>query len=164
MIYLKIASIQGNCTDAGFVNEVMVDSFSHSVSQALTTAHKNSDRTSGGPSFSEMTFSKVMDSSSPLMFAACAGAKPLGTIVVSITRNENDKPMKTVVYELGEAMISSISTSGSADSMPHESFSINFTTITSQVTQQNTDSTKKGVAPFGWDLKKDVVVAPTKTY
>lgn len=160
MIYLKIDSIKGNCTDAGFVGQVMVESFSHSVSQALTTAQKNSDRTSGGPSFSEMTFSKVMDSSSPLIYAACAGAKPLKTIVVSITRNENDKPMSTVVYNLGEAMISSISTSGSADSMPHESFSINFTTITSQVTQQNTDSTKKGVAPFGWDLKKDAPLAP----
>jgi type VI secretion system secreted protein Hcp len=160
MIYLKIDSIKGNCTDEGYKEQIMVDSFSHSVGQALASASKNSDRTSGGPHFSEMSFSKVMDSSSPLLYAACAGAKPLKTIIVSVTRNENDKPMETVVYKLGESMVSSISTQGATDGMPHESFSINFTTITSQVTQQNTDSTKKGVAPFGWDLKKDAPLAP----
>lgn len=160
MIYLKIDSIQGNCTDAGYTGQIMVDSFQHGISLSMTRHGKNSDRTAGGPSFSEMSFSKVMDSSSPLLYAACAGARPLKTVVVSITRDENDKPMSTVVYNLGEAMISNISTSGSTGSIPHETFSINFTTITSQVTQQNTDSTKKGVSPFGWDLKKDVPLAP----
>ena len=160
MIYLKIDSIKGNCTDDGFKEQIMVDSFQHGLSLALTSHGKNSDRTSGGPSFSEMSFSKVMDSSTPLLYAACAGARPLKTAVVTVTRDENDKPMTTVVYHLGEAMISSISTSGSTGSIPHESFSIHFTSITSQVTQQNTDSTKKGVSPFGWDLKKDIPLAP----
>jgi type VI secretion system secreted protein Hcp len=160
MIYLKIDSIKGNCTDDGFKEQIMVDSFQHGLSLALTNHGKNSDRTAGGPSFSEMSFSKVMDSSTPLLYAACAGARPLKTAVVTVTRDENDKHMTTVVYNLGEAMISSISTSGSSGGMPHESFSIHFTTITSQVTQQNTDSTKKGVAPFGWDLKKDIPLAP----
>jgi type VI secretion system secreted protein Hcp len=160
MIYLKIDSIKGNSTDATYKDQIMVDSFQHAVHLALTQHGKNSDRTSGGPSFSEMSFTKVMDSSSPLLFAACAGALPLKTVVVSVTRDENNKAMSTVVYNLGEAMISNISTSGSAGGMPHEHFSINFTSITSQVTQQNTDSTKKGVAPFGWDLKKDIPLAP----
>jgi len=160
MIYLKIDSIKGNCTDAGFENQIMVDSFSHSMHLNMTGHPKNTDRTAGGPQFTEMSFSKVMDSSTPLLYAACAGAKPLKTAVVTVTRDENDKPMNTVVYNLGEAMISSISTSGAAHGMPSETFTINFTTITSQVTQQNTDSTKKGVAPFGWDLKKDAPLAP----
>jgi type VI secretion system secreted protein Hcp len=160
MIYLKIDSIKGNCTDQGYVDQIMVNSFSHSMHLNLTGHPKNSDRTSGGPQFSEMSFSKVMDSSTPLLYAACAGAKPLGTVVVSVTRDENDKPMNTVVYNLGEAMISNISTSGSVHGMPQESFSINFTSITSQVTAQKTDSTKKGVAPFGWDLRTDAPKAP----
>ena len=160
MIYLKIDSIKGNCTDAGYTDQIMVDSYQHGLSLSLTSHGKNSDRTSGGPNFSEMSFSKVMDSSTPLLYAACAGARPLKTAVVTVTRDENDKPMTTVVYNLGEAMISSISTSGSTGSIPHESFSIHFTSITSQVTQQNTDSTKKGVSPFGWDLKKDSPLAP----
>jgi type VI secretion system secreted protein Hcp len=36
--------------------------------------------------------------------------------------------------------------------MPSDSFSINYTKIASEFTQQNSDSTKKGTASFGWDL------------
>ena len=77
-------------------------------------------------------------------------------------RIEGAKVMSTIKYVLGDAMISGISTSGSGGGdLPQESFSINFTTITSQMTQQNPDSTQKGVAPFGWDLKEGKALAPT---
>jgi type VI protein secretion system component Hcp len=66
-----------------------------------------------------------------------------------------------VVYNLGDAMIANVATSGSSSGdLPMESFSINYTTITAQVTQQNADSTKKGVSPFGWDLKLGKPLAP----
>jgi type VI secretion system secreted protein Hcp len=61
-------------------------------------------------------------------------------------------------YVLTNAMVSSISTSGGGDM--GDSLSLNFTQMTSEYTQQNTDSTKKGNASFGWDLSKNVAVAP----
>jgi type VI secretion system secreted protein Hcp len=161
MIYLKIDTIKGNCTEDPFKEQIIVDSFSHSLQQSLTVRPGNTERTTDGPQFSEMNFTKVMDSSSPALYAACAGAKKLGTAVVSVTRVEGDKVMSTVKYNLGDAMISGVSTSGSsAGELPHESFSINFTSITAEVTQQNADSTKKGVSPFGWDLKEGKPLAP----
>jgi type VI secretion system secreted protein Hcp len=161
MIYLKIDSIKGNCTEDPFKEQIIVDSFSHGLSQALTSRPGNTERTTDGPQFSEMNFSKTMDSSSPGLYAACAGAQKLGAATVSITRVEADKSMSTIKYTLGDAMISGISTSGSSGGdLPQESFSINFTSITSQVTQQNADSSKKGVAPFGWDLKEGKPMAP----
>jgi type VI secretion system secreted protein Hcp len=161
MIYLKIKDIKGNCTEAGFIEQIKVDSFSHGLSNPLTARPGNTERTSDGPAFSEMNFSKTMDSSSPSLYQACAGNQKLGEAVISVVRVEADKVMSTVQYTLGDAMISGISTSGSADGgLPQESFSINFTTITSSWTQQNADSTKKGVAPFGWDLKEGKPLAP----
>jgi type VI secretion system secreted protein Hcp len=161
MIYLKIDSIKGNCTEDPFKEQIIVDSFSHGLQQSLTMRPGNTERTTDGPQFSEMNFTKTMDSASPALYAACAGAQKLGTAVVSVTRVEADKSMSTIKYNLGDAMVSGISTSGSgAGDLPHESFSINFTTITSQVTQQNADSSKKGVSPFGWDLKEGKALAP----
>lgn len=161
MIYLKIDSIKGNCTEDPYKEQIILDSFSHGLSQSLTSRPGNTERTSDGPQFSEMNFTKTMDSSSPGLYQACAGNLKLGTATVSVTRIEGAKVMSTISYVLGDAMISGISTSGSGGGdLPSESFSINFTTITSQMTQQNPDSTKKGVAPFGWDLKEGKALAP----
>ncbi len=161
MIYLKIASIKGNCTEDGYKDQIMIDSFSHGLSNPLTAAIGNTDRSSDGPHFTNMSFSKVMDTSSPGLWQACAGNRKLGEATVSVTRIQQDKQMNTVVYVLGDAMIEDISTSGSSgNDLPQESFTINFTTITSQVTTQVADSTKKGVAPFGWDLKENKALAP----
>jgi type VI secretion system secreted protein Hcp len=55
-------------------------------------------------------------------------------------------------------MVSSIGTSGGGEM--GDTFSLNFTQMTSEYTQQNIDSTKKGNASFGWDLSKNVAVAP----
>ncbi len=161
MIYLKIASIKGNCTEDGYKEQILIDSFSHGLSNPLTAAIGNTDRTSDGPHFTNMSFSKVMDSSSPGLWQACAGNRKLGEATVSVTRIEQDKQMNTIVYVLGDAMIEDINTAGSSgNDLPQESFTINFTSITSQFTQQNADSTKKGVSPFGWDLKENKALAP----
>ncbi len=162
MIYLKIKDIKGNCTEEGFKDQIILDSFNHGLSLPLTSQPANTERSTGGPQFSEMNFSKSMDSSSPALYMACAGAKKLGDATISVTRTEGDKHMLLVTYVLGEAMISGVSSSGSAGSgLPQESFSINFTSITSQYTKQKSDSTKEGVSPFGWDLKLGKPLAPS---
>lgn len=161
MIYLKIDSIKGNCTEEPYKEQMIIDSFSHGVSQFLTTRPGNTERTSDGPQFSEMTFSKTLDSASPGLYQACTQNSKLGEATITVTRVEGGKVMETVKYVLGNAMVSNISTSGSGSGdLPSESFSLNFTSITTQMTQQNADSTKKGVSSFGWDLTKTEALAP----
>lgn len=161
MIYLKIDSIKGNCTEEPYKEQMIIDSYSHGVSQFLTTRPGNTERTSDGPQFSEMTFSKTLDSSSPGLYQACAQNSKLGPATITVTRVEGGKVMETVKYVLGDAMVSNISTSGSGSGdLPSESFSLNFTSITTQMTQQNADSTKKGVSSFGWNLMKTEPLAP----
>jgi type VI secretion system secreted protein Hcp len=54
-------------------------------------------------------------------------------------------------------MVSNITTSGGGEMM--DSVSLHFSGITSEYTQQNVDSTKKGNAPFGWDLSVNAALA-----
>lgn len=154
MIYLKFEkTLDGNSTEKGFEKQLIVDSYSHSLVNPLTVKIGNSDRTSDGPQFSQMSFSKVMDISTPLLYQACANNRILGTATISVTRVEGGEQMLTIKYVLGDAMIESISTSGAAGSdLPYDNFTINFSSITSEYTKQKVDSSKEGVAPFGWDL------------
>ncbi len=153
VIVIDIPTIKGNSTlNAPFADKVLLHSFSHSVSLPMANDAANTERTMGKPQFSEMSFSKSTDQSTPLLYGACAKGAKLGLATIHIGRNENGTFMPLLKYELENAMVSNITTSGGGG-QPTDSFSLNFTQIKTFFTQQNSDSTKKGTADFGWDLK-----------
>lgn len=161
MIFVSIDDISGNCTETGYEDWILVDSFSIGMSASLTSQPNNAERTTGKVNIQEMSFSKTMDVSSLLLAAACAGNKGLGDVIVCITRTEGDAEMLLVKYVLGNGLVSSISTSGhGGGGLPSESFSINFTSITGQYTKQKEDATAEGNAVFGWDMVTGIVKAP----
>lgn len=152
VIILEITDIKGNCTIDGYKEKIILHSFSHSVSLAMQNDGGNTERTIGRPMFSEMSFSKMTDMSTPALYTACAQGKKLGDAKIHIGRNQEGKFMSLMQYELGNAMVSNISTGGGGGA-PSDSFSLHFTKIKSIFTQQNSDSVKKGSANFGWDLE-----------
>lgn len=151
VILLQIKDLKGNCTIDGHADEIILNSFSHSVALPMSMDVANTERTAGRPQFSEMSFSKMTDQSTPALYAACTEGKKLGDATLHIGRNEGGKFMSLMKYVMSNAMVSNINTSGGGG-VPADSFSLNFTKITSEFTQQNADSTKKGTATFGWDL------------
>ena len=151
VIILDIKDVKGNCTMDGYADKIILNSYSHGVALPLSGDAANTERTAGRPQFSEMNFSKMTDQSTPSLYAACTEGKKLGDATIHIGRNEGGKFMSLMKYTLTNAMISNINTSGGGG-VPSDSFSINFTKIKTEFTQQNADSTKKGTADFGWDL------------
>jgi type VI secretion system secreted protein Hcp len=156
-IILQLGTIQGNSTIVGFENQIILQSFSHSVSIHIGTDTANTERTMGRPGFSEFSVAKATDQSTPAMYAACAAGTKLGTATISIGRNEGGVFMLQMKYVLTNAMVSNISTSGGGGTM--DNVTLHFSAITSEYTQQNVDSTKKGSAPFGWDLSTNAALA-----
>jgi type VI secretion system secreted protein Hcp len=157
-ILLSIKDIKGNALIDGYTDQIVIHSFSHSISLPMGMDATNTERTLGRPNFQEFSFSKSTDQATPGLFAACAQGTKLGDATLSIGRNENGKFMLHMKYVLTNSMVSSIGTSGGGEM--GDTFSLNFTQMTSEYTQQNIDSTKKGNASFGWDLSKNVAVAP----
>ncbi|MGI4859074.1 MAG: Hcp family type VI secretion system effector [Janthinobacterium lividum] len=150
-IVLSIDSISGNSTLKEFPGKIIVDSFSHGVAFPLGMDVANTERTKGRPVFSEISLSKMTDVSTPAIYMACAAGTKLGDATLNIGRNEGGKFMPLVKYVLGNAMISNINTSGGGGGAM-DSFSINFTKITIEYSQQNPDASKKGSSTFGWDI------------
>lgn len=152
VIILEIKDIKGNCTIAGYADQIILHSFNHSVSMSMQMDASNTERTVGRPMFSEMSFSKMTDLSTPLLYAACAKGQKLGDAKIHIGRNQEGKFMSLMEYVLTNAMVSNISTGGGGGT-PSDSFSLNFTQIKFNFTQQDSDSVKKGFTDFGWDMK-----------
>ena len=158
-IILEIASIKGNCGIEGFIGQIIVQSFNHSASIPMQMDRANSERTSGRPNLSELSFSKESDIATPSLYAACVAGSKLGDAKIHIGRTEGKVFMSLIEYVLSDAMVSSVSTSGGGG-QPNDSFSLNYTKITQVYSQQNPDSTKKGSAGFGWDLIKNEDATP----
>lgn len=145
-------TIKGNCTHKGFVDKIECYSFSESVSIPMNTLQTSTERTIGRAVVSEMQMTKMTDLATPDMFQYCAKGQKIGdTATISIGRIENGAFMLTLKYVLTNPMISHISTSGGGGS-PSDSFSLNFTKISIEYTQQNPDSTKKGTTSGVWNL------------
>ena len=157
-ILLSIKDIKGNAMIDGYTDQIVIHSFSHAVMLPMGMDATNTERTLGRPNFQEFTLTKSTDQATPGLYAACSAGTKLGDATLCIGRNENGKFMLHMKYVLTNAMVSTIATSGGGDMV--DTLSLNFTQMTSEYTQQNLDSTKKGNASFGWDLSKNVAVAP----
>lgn len=155
IILLEIKDIKGNSEVSDFADKITITSFSHSLSLPMQPDRTNRERTAGKPVFSDINLSKMTDMATPALYNACASGKKLGEAKIHIGRNMDGKYMPVLTYTLGDAMISTISTSGGGG-IPSDSLTINFTSIKTTFTQQNKDATKKGEAPFGWDLAKNI--------
>lgn len=145
-------TIKGNSQITGYTDKIIVLSYSHSASIPLQMDSSNTERTSGRPVFSEISFSKMSDLSTTEMYKACTQGSKIGTATLFVGRVENGKYMSFFKYEMTNAMISNISTSGGGG-IPSDSFSISFTKIKCDYTQQQSDSTAKGTGTWNWNLE-----------
>ena len=145
-------TIKGNSQITGYTDKIIVLSYSHSASIPLQMDSSNTERTSGSPVFSEISFSKMSDLSTTEMYKACTQGSKIGTATLHVGRVENGKYMSFFKYEMTNAMISNISTSGGGG-IPSDSFSISFTKIKCDYTQQQSDSSAKGTGTWNWNLE-----------
>ncbi|WP_426161786.1 Hcp family type VI secretion system effector [Pseudoduganella sp. R-34] len=147
-------SIKGNCAIDGYANKIIINSFSHGAYIPMANDAANTERTAGRPVLSEMGLVKLSDLSTTELFKACTRGTKLGTAKLHVGRVENGVYMNFMTYTLDNAMISQMNSSGGgATGIPADAFSINFTKIKADFTQQKTDSTAKGTGTWNWNLE-----------
>jgi type VI secretion system secreted protein Hcp len=147
------STIKGNCQITGYTDKIIVLNYSHSLSLPMQGDIANTERTAGRPIFSEMSLQKMSDLATTEMYKACSQGTKIGNAKLYVGRVENGKFMNFFTYEMTNAMISSISTSGGGG-IPTDSFSINFTKLKCDYTQQQSDSTAKGTGTWNWSLEE----------
>ncbi|CAB3872680.1 Hcp family type VI secretion system effector [Achromobacter anxifer] len=160
-ILLQIKNIKGNSTLDGYADAIILTTVSHGVILPVSMDMANTERALGRPTFTEMTFTKAMDQSSPALYNACASGAKLNDATILVGRNESGKFLLHVKYVLGNAMVSSIS-SGLGGGGSSDSFSLCFSKISIEYTQQAAAGNKAGTASFGWDLATNKSTASKK--
>ncbi len=127
-IYVKYEGIDGEATHETHKKWLDVGSIQWGVGRAISTpSGSTANREASEPSVSEVTITKLMDSSSPKLFTeSCTGAVGKKVEIHLVTTGS---PGNTYVqYTLTNALLSSYSMSSGGD-RPSESIAISFSKL-----------------------------------
>jgi type VI secretion system secreted protein Hcp len=149
---LSAASIDGECQLTDYAKMVELLSYSHGIAQQITGDQSNTKRTSGKPNHQDFTVTKYQDLSSCKLIDYCNQAKPISTAKITVGQNDNGKVTKIFVYELTNALISSISVGGGGGGKPQETVTFNYTAINWTYAAQKSDVTDSGNLAAKWNL------------
>lgn len=149
---LSSASINGECQLTDYSNMIELLSFSHGVAQQITGDQSNTKRTSGKPNHQDFTVTKYQDLSSCQLVDYCNQAKNIPTIKVTIGQNDSGKVNKIFIYELTNALISSVSVGGGGGGKPQETVTFNYTKISWTYAAQKSDVSDAGNTAATWNL------------
>ena len=73
-------------------------------------------------------------------------------MTITVGQNDNGKVTKIFVYQLTNALISSVSTGGGGGGKPQETITFNYTAINWAYTAQKSDVTDAGNLSAKWNL------------
>jgi type VI secretion system secreted protein Hcp len=152
--FLKIDGVDGESTDDKHKNWIEILSFSWGCSQqASATQSSSGGGTTQRADFMDFNITKLMDSSSPKLFKACAKGDHIKEVILELCRAGGDK-LKFMEYKMENVIISNVSVGGSGGADSSENVSFNYGKITQTYTKQKrADGTGGGNVPAGWDLE-----------
>jgi type VI secretion system secreted protein Hcp len=155
--FIKIDGIPGESTDDKHKDWIEALSFSSGVSQPTA----GSASTGGGAAaqranFSDFSFVKTLDKSSPKLALACADGTHIKEITLELCRAGGSDKVKYYEIKMSNSIISSYRPGGSSqggENLPLEEISINYGKIEwTYIQQKRADGSGGGQVAGGWDL------------
>lgn len=147
--------IPGESTLEGFTDFIEVLSYSHGLAQQVLGTTSHTGRTTGRPNFQDMTISKTLDATSPLLNYNCAKASNLGEVKLHLVRqdgeDETQNAIPYMVYQMDNTIISSVSVGGGGGGLPVETITLNFSKVTWTYQKQKEEVGAEGNIENFWD-------------
>jgi type VI secretion system secreted protein Hcp len=152
-IYMKFEGIDGDVTATGHVKWIELNSMQWGVGRGIASATgQAAEREASAPSISEVTITKMMDKTTPLLFTESLigdGKK----VEIHLVKTGKDKLDVFMEYVLTDTMISGYSVSSGGDT-PSESLSLNFTKVELKYHPHDNKGKAGSPIPAGYDIGK----------
>jgi len=138
-MFLKLDDIKGESQDKKHAGEIDVQAWSWGAAQ-MGASHGGGGSGAGKVQVSDLTITKYVDRSTPVLFQMCANGKPIkkGVLVV---RKAGGTPLEYVTITFTQAIISSISHGAGADDRIPETIAFNFASVQFDYVPQKADGT-----------------------
>jgi len=146
-MFLDVAGIPGDSTDQQHKDWIEVLSYSLGVTNPASTGGGSS----GHASFSDVTFAKLVDSSSPKLFQATASGQPIAEAVLDVVKSGGKGDQTFLKYTFSDVLVTSYAVSGGGD-VPTDSFSLSYAKIKMEFFPQKADGSLGPPIVSEWDL------------
>jgi type VI secretion system secreted protein Hcp len=153
--FLKIDGIKGNATDQKHKEEIDILSFTWGVSQAGSAIGPGHG--AGKAQFQSIHFTAQVNKSSPMLVQSCATGAHIKEAVL-VCRRAGGKQEEYLVFKFTDLLISSYQISGNAhgDSIPVDSFAINYDKCEMQHQTQDAKGVIANPVKTMYDLKQQM--------
>lgn len=151
--FLKIEGVKGESRDETHKDQIEILSFSWGVSNPSVAGGQG-----GKASFQDISFTKVMDKSSPLLMLGCASGRHYPEVILYLRTPTNAGAAGPVTYltiTLTDVMVTSFQVSGhggDSSARPTEQFSLNYAKIKLEYVPINPDGRPGDAVFFDWNL------------
>ncbi len=154
--FLKIGDIKGESLDDKHKGEIDLMSFRFSVRQPGGAAVVGAGGGVGKAQFGEFEFSKRIDSASAKLMLACASGQHFPEVTLTC-RRAGGTQADFMKIKLENVLVSAYESLGGdanfKDTLPIDTFHLNFAKITYNYMAQNSDGTVGANTMTGWDLQ-----------
>jgi type VI secretion system secreted protein Hcp len=158
--FLKIDGIDGESTDDRHKGEIEIESFSWGESNFGSAASGGGGAGAGKVSMNDFHFVMRLSKASPKLFLACASGEHLTEAQLTVGRAGGDQ-IDYLYWKLSDCLVTSYQTGASsagADTVPTDSFSLNFSKIEISYKEQKADGSLGTEHRAGWDLSKNTKI------
>ncbi|MDB5791002.1 MAG: type secretion system tube protein Hcp [Massilia sp.] len=157
--YLKIGDIKGESADDKHKQWIEVSHVDWGVTQPrASTVSTAGGHTNGKADLSEVSFTKLADVASPILFRHCAMGKTIPTAVIEFMRADGDgKPINYFKIELENVMLSSFHPNSGEGGILTEQVHLAYSKIKVSYTQQKISGGAGGSTSGGWDCAANKV-------
>jgi type VI secretion system secreted protein Hcp len=153
-MFITIDDIKGESADANFKDAIDVLSWTWGMTQS-GSAHLGTGTGTGKVSVRDISLTKYVDRSSPVLMKYCCKGKYFGAAKLTI-RKAGDAALPYVVISMTEGLISSVTHGGTGhDERMVESVTLNFKAFKFEYQPQKNGKPDGGTVPHNWNIAKN---------
>ncbi|MGC1416144.1 MAG: type VI secretion system tube protein Hcp [Candidatus Acidiferrum sp.] len=159
--FLKLGDIKGESLDDKHKGEIDLMTFRFNVRQPGGSAAVGAGGGVGKAQFGEFEFTKRIDSASAKLMLACASGQHFPEVTLTC-RRAGGTQADFLKIKLENVIVSGYESIGGdasfKDTLPLDTFHLNFAKITYNYMAQNSDGTQGANTQTGWDLQKNTKI------
>jgi type VI secretion system secreted protein Hcp len=156
-MFIKIDNVKGEAQDKSHKEEIDVLAWSWGLSQS-GTMHAGGGGGGGKVAVQDMSLTKWIDKSSPILMEYCCNGKQYKEAKLTVRKAGGDNPLEYLIITMTDVIVTSVSTGGSGgEDRLTENVSLNFANVKVDYQAQKPDGSKDGgPVKYGWDIAEDV--------
>jgi type VI secretion system secreted protein Hcp len=156
-MFLKVDDLKGESADSKHKDEIDVLAWSWGMSQSGTT-HLGGGGGSGKVSVQDISLTKYVDKSSPVLLLSCCNGKHFKEALLTV-RKAGETPLEYIKLTMKEVLVSSISTGGSGgEDRLTENISLSFAEYKVEYTPQKADGTGDPAVESAYNIAQNLKV------